>query len=76
MSPTSRVVVDTNVLSYVMERSILGLPLWHRVPLATHDEDFEGIAGLEIITIRTHPCVNDSIVGERTAPRQIMQLSC
>lgn len=157
MSSTSHVVIDTNVLSYMLERSVLGIryeelladriacvavvtpeelyfgaeknrwgerrrcelealvaehvllptsleiarlsariraerrragrpieladawiaatALWHQAPLATHDRDFEGIAGLELVTTRTHLFLNDFIVGERTAPPQVMHLT-
>ncbi len=48
----------------VVEREKVGRPiswpdawiaataLWHRAPLVTHDSDFEGIAGLQLITER------------------------
>jgi len=29
---------------------IAATALWHRIPLVSHDGDFEGIAGLELIT--------------------------
>lgn len=31
---------------------IAATALWHRIPLLTHDTDFEGIAGLQLVTER------------------------